>query len=193
VALKKLVEDEVQLTEEDLQKGFEANFGPRAEVLAIVMSNQRTAEDVFRQARQGLTEQTFGELAAKYSVEPVSRSNFGKVPALRRHGGQPTLEEAAFKLQPGEISGVIALQDQYVILYKQGETQSIVQDFQAVREELEKEIREKKMRLAMTQRLDGMLKSAQIENFIESMVQLQEPVTPVAATQPVGKTPAVKR
>jgi parvulin-like peptidyl-prolyl isomerase len=193
VALKKLVEDEVQLTDEDLQKGFEANFGPRAEVLAIVMSNQRTAEDVFRQARQSMTEQSFGELAAKYSVEPVSRSNFGKVPALRRHGGQPTLEDAAFKLQPGEISAVIALQDQYVLLYKQGETRSIVQDFEAVREELEKEIREKKMRLAMTQRLDAMIKSAQIENFIESMVQLKEPVVPVAATQPVGKSPAVKR
>ncbi|MCR9294341.1 MAG: peptidylprolyl isomerase, partial [bacterium] len=76
VALKKLVEDEVQITDEDLQRGFEANFGPRAEVLAIVCSNQRTAEDVFRQARQNTSEQSFGELAAKYSVEPVSRSNF---------------------------------------------------------------------------------------------------------------------
>ncbi len=201
VALKKLVEDEVQLTNEDLQKGFEANFGPRAEVLAIVMSNQRTAEEVFRQARQGLTEQTFGELAAKYSVEPVSRSNFGKVPALRRHGGQPTLEDAAFKLQPGEISGVIALQDQYVILYKQGETQSIVQEFEAVREELEKEIREKKLRLAMSQKLDALLKNAQIENFIEAMVQLKTSSDPAATPQPAappaksaaGRNPTVKR
>lgn len=194
VALKKLVEDAVQVSQEDLQKGFEANFGARAEVLAIVMSNQRTAEDVFRRARAGLTEQNFGELAAKYSVEPVSRSNFGKVPALRRHGGQPTLEKAAFALPPGEISGVIALNDQYVILYKQGESQPIVQDFEAVRHELEKEIREKKMRLAMTQKLDGMLNSAQIENFIEPLVQLSNPVVPVAASQPIGKpTSAVKR
>jgi parvulin-like peptidyl-prolyl isomerase len=193
VALKKLVEDQVQITQEDLQKGFQANFGSRAEVLAIVMSNQRTAEDVFRQARANLTEQYFGELAAKYSIEPVSRSNFGKVPALRRFGGQPTLEEEAFKLQPGQISGVIALNDQYVVLYKQGETQPIVQDFQAVREELEKEIFEKKLRSAMSKRLDDMLRSAQIENFIEPMAQLTAnagaagAATAPAATMPIRR------
>ncbi|MEZ6136033.1 MAG: peptidylprolyl isomerase [Pirellulaceae bacterium] len=194
VALKKLVEDEVQITQEDLQKGFEANFGPRAEVLAVVLSNQRTAEEVFRKAREELTEQNFGQLAAQYSIEPVSRSNFGKVPALRRHGGQPTLEEAAFQLAPGQISGVIALKDQYVVLYKQGESSPIVQDFEAVRGELEKEIREKKLRVAMSKKLDTMLGAAQIENFIEPMVQMSGPVVPVAGTQSTGQvTPAVNR
>jgi parvulin-like peptidyl-prolyl isomerase len=171
VALKKLVEDEVQITDEDLQRGFQANFGPRAEVLAVVLSNQRTAEDVFRQARQNPNEQNFGELAAKYSVEPISRSNFGKIPAIRRFSGRPTLEKAAFDLLPGEISGVLAWGDQYAILYKQGETKPIVQEFEAVREELTREIREKKLRVAMSERLDNMLKQAQIDNFLEGTVQ----------------------
>lgn len=196
VALKKLVESEVQITQEDLQKGFDANFGPRAEVLAVVLSNQRTAEEVFRKAREGLTEQTFGELAAQYSVEPVSRSNFGKVPSLRKHGGQPTLEAEAFALQPGEISGVIALKDQYVILYKQGESKPLIQDFEAVRGELEKEIREKKLRVAMSQRLDTMMNSARIENFIEPKMQVggTNSVVPVSGTQQTGQVaPAVNR
>jgi len=171
VALKKLVQDTVQVTAEDLQKGFEANFGPRAEVLAIVLSNQRTAEDVWQQARKNLGEQPFGELAAKYSVETVSRSNFGKVPAIRRHSGQPTLEKAAFDLQPGEISGVIALNDQYVVLYKQGETNPLVKDFEAVRPELQKELLEKKLRVAMQNQLDTILQSAQIDNFLEQTTQ----------------------
>ncbi len=183
VALKKLVQDSVQITQEDLEKGFQANFGPRAEVLAIVLSNQRTAEDVFRQARENLTEQSFGELAAKYSVEPVSRSNFGKVPALRRHGGQPTLEQVAFSLQSGEMSGVIALDDQYAILYKQGETDPVVQDFEAVRGELEKEILEKKLRVAMRKQLNAMLESAQIDNFLEGTAQSGGVVPASAATQ----------
>ncbi len=33
--------------EDDLQKGFESNYGPRADVLAIVLSNQRTAQEVW--------------------------------------------------------------------------------------------------------------------------------------------------
>ncbi len=171
VALKKLVQDTVQVTDEDLQKGFEANFGPRAEVLAIVLSNQRTAEDVWQQARTNLSEQSFGELAAKYSVETVSRSNFGKVPALRRHGGQPTLEKAAFDLQQGEISGVIALNDQYVVLYKQGETTPIVKDFCGRSTRMHKEILEKKLRIAMQTELDKMLSAAQIDNFLEQTSQ----------------------
>lgn len=171
VALKKLVEDSVQITDEDLQKGFDSNFGPRAEVLAVVLSNQRSAQDVFREARANLTDQAFGELAAKFSVEPVSRSNFGKIPPIRKFSGQPVIEEAAFALQPGEISGVLAWGDQFVVLYKQGETTPIVQDFEAVREELAKEIREKKLRVAMRQKMNSMMSSAQIDNFLEGTAQ----------------------
>ncbi len=182
-ALKKLVESTVQVTDEDLQKGFEANFGPRAEVLAIVLRDQRTAQDVWQQARQNLTEPAFGELAAKYSTESVSRSNYGKVPPIRRHSGQPTLEAEAFKILPGEISGVIAMEDQYVILYKQGETRPIVRDLDAVRPEIHKEILEKKLRLAMQNKLDELLKNSQIDNFIEQTTQ-----TPLPASQSAAKT-----
>jgi parvulin-like peptidyl-prolyl isomerase len=192
-ALKKLTEHEVQLTEDDMQKGYEANFGPRAEVLAIVLSNQRTAEEVFRQIRQAPTEQNFGELAAKYSVEPVSRTNFGKIQPIRRHGGMPTIEKEAFALEPGMHSGVIALSnDQYCILYKQGETQPVVQDFAAVRDEIAKEIREKKLRSAMQRKLDALFKSAQIENFLEGSIQVARNPAGAAAKQAGGARPATR-
>lgn len=172
-ALKKLTEHEVQVTDEDLKKGYEANFGPRAEVLAVVLSNQRTAEDVFRQIRQAPTEQNFGELAAKYSVEPVSRANYGKIQPIRRHAGMPTIEQEAFALEPGAHSGVIALgSDQYCILYKQGETQPVIQDFNAVKDEIAREIHDKKLRSAMQRKLDSMMKAAQIENFLEGSIQM---------------------
>lgn len=194
VALKKLVEDTVTVTEEDLRKGFESNFGPRAEVLAIVLSSQRTAQDVFAQARENKGEQAFGELAAKYSVEPVSRSNFGKVPALRRHGGRPALEDVAFALQPGEVSGVVAWGEQFAILYKQGETTPIVQDFQVVRGELEKEILEKKLRTAMRNKLDSMHRTAQIDNFLEGTAQTGSVKTAAAVAPGAGNgQPAATR
>ncbi|MEZ6149918.1 MAG: peptidylprolyl isomerase [Pirellulaceae bacterium] len=186
VALKKLVEDGVTITEDDLQKGFESNFGPRAEVLAIVLSNQRTAQDVFREARSNSTEDGFGQLAAKYSVEPVSRSNFGKIPPLRKHGGRSALEEVAFALHPGEISGVVAWGEQYAILYKQGETTPLVQDFEAVRGEIHKEIMEKKLRLAMHARLTALHGSAQIDNFLEGTAQAGN-VKTASATGPAAR------
>ncbi len=167
VALKKLVADKVAVTDEDIQKGFESNFGPRAEVLAIVLSNQRVAEQVWSEARAKLTESTFGELAAKYSVEPVSRSNYGKVPPIRRHSGQPTLENAAFALNPGEMSGVIAVGEQFVVMFKQGMTTPIAQLDNAIRAELVTEITEKKLRVEMQNELDRLLKAAKITNFLD--------------------------
>jgi parvulin-like peptidyl-prolyl isomerase len=184
-ALKMLAKSEVQVSDEDLKKGFESNFGPRAEVLAIVLSNQRTAEEVFRQVRQAPTEQNFGELAAKYSVEPVSRSNFGKIQAIRRHAGMPTLEREAFALAAGSHSGVIALSnEQYCILYKQSETTPIVQDFEAVKPEIQRELYDKKLQVAMQKKMDSLLKAAHVENFLEGSIQIARTVVPASAQGP---------
>lgn len=172
VALKKLIADKVKVDETDFAKGFESNYGPRAEVLAIVCSNQRTAQEVWQMARDNPTEQFFGELASQYSTEPSSRSNFGKVPPLRRHGGQPTLEEAAFKLQPGELSPIVESGGQYIVLKSQGFTTPVVTDPEVVRSELTKDILEKKQRVAMEQHLETLMSSAQIDNFLKRTSQL---------------------
>lgn len=166
VALKKLIDGKVQVTEEDLRKGFESNYGPRAQVLAIVLSNQRTAQSVWEMARGKNSEEYFGELANQYSVEPSSRSNFGKVPPLRQHGGQPNLEKAAFALKPGDLSGIIEVSGQYIVLKSQGLTTPVVTDFNAVKGELYKDILEKKQRVAMDKHLSKLMEEAQITNFL---------------------------
>jgi parvulin-like peptidyl-prolyl isomerase len=166
VALKKLCADQVQITEEDVRMAFEANFGQRAEILAIVMSNQRTAQEVWEMARGRNTEQFFGELANQYSVEPSSRANFGKVPPLRKHGGQASLEKAAFGLKPGEMSGIIEVGGQYVILRSQGFTDPVVQDINAVKEDLVKEIRERKLAKQMDTMMAKLSADAQITNIL---------------------------
>ncbi len=173
VALKRLVEDSVEVTEDDLEAGFESAFGPRAEVLAIVLSDQRSAQKIWDMARGNPTDQFFGQLAAQYSVEPVSSSNFGKVPPIQRHGGQPAIEREAFKLEPGELSGIIATDDKYVILRCQGFTEPKVSDPSAVREELHRDIIENKTNLAMARKYDQLKDNAEIENFYE--VQKKQP------------------
>ena len=172
VALKKLVAGKAQVTEEDLKKGFESNYGPRAEVLAVVLSNQRTSQEVWELARNNKSEQFFGELAHQYSVEPSSKSNFGKVPPLRKHGGQPNLEKAAFDLKPGDISGIIEVNGQYVILKCQGFTTPVVQDFNAVKGELYKDILEKKQRIVMDNHLSTLIADAQISNFLTNKTRI---------------------
>lgn len=171
VALKKLVGETVQVTDEDLKKGFESNFGERVEALAIVMSNQRQAQTVWDMARGNPTDQFFGELAHQYSVEPASQANYGKVPPIRMHGGQPVLEKEAFRLKPGELSGILAIGDKFLILRCLGRTRPVVKEFAAVKGELYKDLQEKKLRVAMAKEFDRLKDSAQIDNFLAGTTQ----------------------
>jgi len=199
VALGKLIEGRVEVTEDDMREGFESNYGPRAEILAIVLSDQRTAQKVWDLARGNPTEEFFGGLAEQYSVEPVSQSNLGKVPPLRKHGGQPALEKEAFSLRPGELSGIVATGDKYVILKCQGFTEPLVTNPADVREELMLAIQERKNRVAMAKLFDELKEKSQIDNFFELAKKTsggvptsgQSAVVPAAPTAQSGsaKTP----
>ncbi|WP_145053837.1 peptidylprolyl isomerase [Lignipirellula cremea] len=171
VALKLIVGEEVQITEEDLKKGFEANFGERVEVLAIVLPNMREAQKVWKLARDNPTDKFFGDLAEQYSVEPISKNNRGKVPPIQLHGGQPRVEEEAFRLRPGELSGIVSQGETHIILRCLGRTQPVVTDFEAVRSELHRDIHEKKMRLKMAEKFDQLTSGAQIDNYLAGTTQ----------------------
>lgn len=171
VALKKLVGDSVKITEDDLQKGFQANYGERVEVLAIVLADNRQAQKVWEQARSRPTDDFFGQLAEQYSIDPVSRGNAGRVPPIRMHSGQPILEEEAFKLKPGEISGIIAIEDKFIILRCLGRTRPVVSKFEDVRDALYEDLHDKKLRLAMAREFERLRESAQIDNFLAGTSQ----------------------
>jgi parvulin-like peptidyl-prolyl isomerase len=186
VALKKLVGSKVEVSDEDLRKGYESNYGERVELQAIVLGDMRQAQKVWDLARNNNTEPFFSELAQQYSTEPSSRSNGGKVPPIRRHGGSPVIEEAAYKLKTGELSGILAVDGQFIILRCLGRTRPVQTDFNAVRAELVKDIREKKLRVLMTKEFDRLRDVAQVDNFLAGTSQGGNRLT-----NPVGLTPSV--
>jgi len=196
VALKKLVGDAVKVTEEDLQKGFEANFGPRVRCRAIVLNNGRRAQEVWEMARRKPTAENFGLLAETYSVEPGSQALRGEVPPIRKHGGQPLLEKAAFSLKPGELSEIIQVDDKWVILFCEGYTQPVEVDFAKVRDDIYRDIFEKKQRLAMYEYFDHLRNSATIDNYLAgtSSSPTKQPTERVAEGQrrPEGAAPAAE-
>ncbi len=192
VALKKLVDHHVQVTDEDIQKGFVSNYGPRVEALAIVLNNQRQAQQIWDMARGNPTEQYFAGLAHEYSVDPVSRENFGRIPPIRENGGRPELEREAFSLKPGEMSGIIASEDSYVILRCTGYTTPLVKTMDdEVRQELVKDLREKKLRLAMAVEFDRLQKSAEIDNYLSGTFQSPSAVSgkAEASARPIVANP----
>jgi parvulin-like peptidyl-prolyl isomerase len=181
VALKKLVHDSINITTADRQKAFEANYGERVEILAIVLNNQRRANMVWELANNNSTDYFFGELATQYSIEPVSRANQGKVPPVRLHGGQPVLEEEAFSLATGELSGIVAVGGKYIIMRCLGRTVPVVDELEDVRGELDSYLLERKLHAAMTTKFDAIRDSANIINYMR-------PIQPASVSAPIPST-----
>ncbi len=190
VALKKLVASGVKVEETDMQKGFEANFGPRVEVLAIVSNEHRAALKVWNMASANPTSDHFGKLANQYSIEPVSKNNFGQVIPIRKNGGQPELEKEAFNLKQGEISKVIQVGKHWITLYCLGRTEPVVTNFDSVKEEIYKDILEKKMRMAMGTEFRRLREEAQVDNFLSGTSQPgKSAVRSARSSNKAGKVP----
>ena len=189
VALKKLVGGKVAITDEDLQKGFESNYGERVEVLAIVLSDQRQARRSGRWPATTRPTPFFAELAEQYSIEPASRSNGGKVPPIRRYGGSPMIEEEAFKLKPGELSGIVAVDGQFIILRCLGRTKPVQIDFNRCEASCtSRTSRRRSSASQMTKEFDRLRKMAQIDNFLAGTSQSGKMLRPAGKLEPIGAT-----
>ncbi len=188
-ALKKLVRDSVTVTDEDMKKGFEANYGPRVRYLAIFCNDQRKAFRVWKMATDNPNEEFFGKLANQHSVEPSTKALSGKAPPLQMHGGRPELEKEAFSLQPNQISQVVQVDDHWMIMYCLGRTNPVVQDFDAVKSELHANILEKKIRLEMGVRFSQLKTAAQIDNFMAGTSQSGRQAVRSAQNPAAGQNP----
>ncbi len=177
-ALKKLTGSTIQVKEDDLQKGYQANYAERVRCRAIVLSSMRKAQEVWAKARQNTSADYFGDLAAENSIEPSSKALRGEVPPIRRFGGQPQLEDTAFGLKTGELSGIIQLGDRFVILKCEGRTAPVEVNMQEVHDILYQDIFEKKLRMAMGEKFDEIRAKSRIDNFLAGTSQAPDRVRP---------------
>lgn len=171
-ALRKLVVKNVDVSAEDMQKAFVANYGPRVKVLAIVFTDHRSAEKVWRMARTNPTEENFRKLAETYSAEMTSRYNQGTVPPIARFSGRPQLEEAAFGLKENEMSGIFAEGKNWMFLYCKGRTTPYVKEMKDVRDILYKQLLERKIVSAANEQMIDLHRSAEIDNFLSPKSQI---------------------
>ncbi|HEX6985179.1 MAG TPA: SurA N-terminal domain-containing protein, partial [Planctomycetaceae bacterium] len=120
LALKKLAGADVEVTESDVQKAFQRDYGPKVKARMIMMDNPRRMNEVWQKANEARAAAgddlakaaaEFGRLAREHSMEPTSKALDGVIPPIRRHTGpeNENVENAAFNLRPGEISGIVQL------------------------------------------------------------------------------------
>jgi len=166
IALKKLAGQKITVTEEDMRVGFERDYGPRVKArLILVEGNIRQANKIWEDCKANLDD--FDRLARDHSADPNTRPLGGVIPPIRKHGGNKAIEDAAFRLRTGELSAVIHVaENRYVILKCEGQTEPVVDNIQAVWNDLFGQLQEEKTQVAVAKVFEEIKQNARVDNFL---------------------------
>jgi foldase protein PrsA len=210
LALKKLAGTNVRITEADIKQAFERDYGPRVKARMIMNDNQRRMQEVWQKAQDavaaanaesaktGLTgadavakaANEFGRVAREHSIEPQSKSLDGAVPPIRRHTGpeNANVENAAFNLKPGEVSGIIQLPTpgapRYVVLFCEGRTEPVVtpDKMSLVRDEIVAQLEKEKVQQSVAEVFKKIKDETPVHNFLTNTSTGGTSIQPAGAT-----------
>jgi parvulin-like peptidyl-prolyl isomerase len=179
LALAKLCRGQVQVTEEDLHKAFEAYHGEKVECQMIMwpaIEKSHVLNDIYVKIRDSADE---FDRVAKSQASPHLASTAGHIaPFARNTTGNEELENEAFKLQPGEISRVLETPQGLVVLkcIRHIEADKSA-DLEKERAKLEKEIIERKVVLEFPTVFKQLHDQANPQLFLGKHAQTEEELT----------------
>ncbi|HUP63891.1 MAG TPA: peptidylprolyl isomerase [Thermoanaerobaculia bacterium] len=106
---------------------------------------RQRAEEVLAKARAG---EDFSQLAREFSEEPGAATTGGDLGFFTRGMMVPEFEEAAFALQPGQISEVVKTQFGYHVIRVNERRQNAIRPYEEVRSEIETSLADQRVRNA---------------------------------------------
>lgn len=170
LSLRKLAGEDIKITQAEQQRAFERNYGQRVKARIIVQDNQRHAAEAWEMVTSKPNDPAvFDAAVKKYSNDASSRSLGGAVPPIPRYSGNPlseSLEQAAFKLKAGEISNVIQVGQQYIIIKCEGRTEQVVSNMDEVKMQLLAELKEEKIQQAVAETFEKIREGSRIDNYL---------------------------
>jgi parvulin-like peptidyl-prolyl isomerase len=158
--LVRLCRDRVQVTEDDVKKAFESHYGEKVECRMILWPD--TEKDIAGQvARIRNDEQEFDRVA-RQQVTPSLAATGGMIEPIGHNAtGNRDLEQAAFSLKPGELSGLIDTpQSKAVIKCVKRIPADPSKYTEAEREKLAREVFDKKVQGEISNLFKELLKEA---------------------------------
>jgi hypothetical protein len=171
--LNKLFRKTTQVTEEDIQNLYISKYGEKVECQLILWpateEGKKKALDAYGKIRDNPDEL---DRAARSQFRGDLAATAGKVKPFGRHSmDDPNLERKAFRLQPGELSEVIPTAQGYVVLkcLRRYPADSVTLD--KVRDELAREIVERKMQTSAALGVRELRQKAHAELFNKERVK----------------------
>ena len=164
LALRSLARGAVEPAAEELQQAYENRFGPAVKARIIVSRTRPEADALRKQALEAPDE--FGAIARQRSVDVGSASANGWVQPIRLHSGDPQFDRAAFALQPGQISDVVQVADQFIVIKCEGHLPPAGATLEEVRSQLAEELRERKSRQASSEIFKKLQDTTTVDNVL---------------------------
>lgn len=183
--LKKKVTAAANLTDEGLQKYYDANkekFRKEREIDTrhILLKSEEEAKQVKEKLGSG---EDFAELAKKYSIDPNAKVTGGEVGYHPKGTLLPEYEAAAFKLtKVGQISPITKTQFGYHIIRLEGIKPPQYVPFAEVKEFIKQQLVQEKQKEMLDKYIEELKKSAKI-SINEALLKDQAP----AAAKPETK------
>jgi parvulin-like peptidyl-prolyl isomerase len=164
IALRRISAGTAEPTAEEVQEAFEKQFGPAVKARIIVARTRQEAEDLRTRALAAPDE--FPALARRHSVDVGSASADGWVQPIRLHSGEPQFDQAAFALGTGQISPVVQVADQFIVIKCEGHLPAAGVKLDDVRQHLAADIRDAKLRKASGEAFRRLQGAARVVNVL---------------------------
>ncbi|MBP1732660.1 MAG: peptidylprolyl isomerase [Deltaproteobacteria bacterium] len=194
--LKKKVTMNINTTEEELKKYYEANkdkfkTGPEIETRQIAVKTEKEAKEIKARLDKG---EDFAELARTYSIDPSAKTSGGAIGSHGKGSLPPEYEAAAFKLtKAGQISQPVKIQQTYYIIQLTGIKEAGYTPFEEVKEFIKQRIVQERQNEVLEKYVTELKKGAKIEVSEELLKEEgKKGEAPAAAPQPGKVEPSGK-
>lgn len=161
--LKKKVETDAKVSDEDLKKFYEQNkdkfkTGDQMRASHILVKTEKAAKDILAQIKAG---GKFEDLAKKNSVD-ASAAQGGDLGWFNKGSMVPVFEKAALGLKEGQVSDVVKSDFGYHIIKLTGKRAAGVRPFEEVKEQIKAAVMPSKQQEVFQKIKDELKKTAKI-------------------------------
>lgn len=181
--LKKKLDAEIKLSDEDLKKVYEQykekfKTGEQVRASHILVKDEKTAQDVEAQLKKG---DKFDELAKKYSTDS-SAAKGGDLGWFDKGKMVPEFEKAAFSMTEGQVSGIVKSNFGYHIIKLTGKRPAGYAPFDEVKDQIKAAVMPTKQQEVFLKIKTDLKKGAKVE--IKDPAFKKDEPAPAAAPAP---------
>ncbi|MCS7242795.1 MAG: peptidyl-prolyl cis-trans isomerase [Candidatus Caldatribacterium sp.] len=168
--IKREIIDKVQVSEEEIQKEYNANptqYTEPEQVKArhIMVSSREKAEAILAELQAG---RPFEEVAREKSESPDALSG-GSMGYIKRGDLDPELEKVLFELAPGNYSDIVEINDGFHIFFVEEHIKPRLKELSEVKEEIIARLTPQKQQEAFERWIEALKSKAEIAIIEENL------------------------